>query len=435
MMRPDQQQETQTPISIFWFRRDLRLEDNVGLNAALDAGLPVLPIFIFDKNILEELDESDGRVSFIYDQLFKINTELKKRGGSVLVEIGQPTMVLEKVIQKYMVKHVFTNQDYEPYGIKRDLEVAQLLHQNNIEFHSSKDVVITHKHDVVKADGKPYTVYTPYKNKWLAQIDLSTVSPVTNNANNWFGIESIFPTLEDIGFERTRILVRPYDLDSLSDYEETRNVPALDNTSYLGPHLRFGTVGIRTIVNHVKQHPVFLSELIWREFFMQILFHFPDVVHQNFKRKYDGIRWENDRNNFERWCNGETGYTMVDAGMRQLNETGYMHNRVRMVAAGFLCKHLLIDWRWGEAYFGTKLLDYELSSNNGNWQWSAGTGCDAAPYFRIFNPYEQLKRFDPKGVYVKRWVPEMQKPNYPKPIVEHKFARLRALERYQDGIS
>ncbi|MFT5512803.1 MAG: deoxyribodipyrimidine photo-lyase [Bacteroidia bacterium] len=427
-------QEEQAPIAVFWFRRDLRLEDNVGLNTALDAGLPVLPIFIFDTNILNELDESDARVSFIYDQLVRLKSELMKRGGALLTFHGRPIEVLKKALSNYSVKQVYTNQDYEPYGIKRDAEIRTLLNQQKVEFHSLKDSVIHDKHNVVKADGKPYTVFTPYKNKWFESVDLSAILPVTNISDNWFTTKTYIPSLEEIGFKRSEIEVRPFNLKSLNNYEQSRDIPSQENTSDLGPHLRFGTVGVRTIINQIKQHPVFLSELIWREFFMQILFHFPDVVTHNFRRKYDGVQWENDENNFERWCNGETGYPMVDAGMRQLNQTGYMHNRVRMVTASFLCKHLLIDWRWGEAYFARKLLDYELSSNNGNWQWSAGTGCDAAPYFRIFNPSEQLRKFDPNEVYVKRWISELGSQDYPKPIIEHKFARLRALERYKEGI-
>lgn len=421
-------------ISVFWFRRDLRLEDNTALHQALSTENKVLPIFILDEEIINELPANDPRVNFIYDNLYKIDQTLKTKNASLLVLTGQPIQVWKKLLQNYSVKSVFVNKDYEPYAIKRDREVEQLLAEKNIEFLAFKDQVIHEENDVLKKDGTPYTVFTPYKNKWLEiYTPMSPSKPlIFENLNQEI---RPFPSLDQLGFKNSSIKVQNYDLSLIHDYHKTRDFPHLDTTSYLSPHLRFGTVSIRTIIQNLKgSDKVFLSELIWREFFMQILFHFPKVVGQNFKSKYDNIRWLNNENDFKKWCEGKTGYPLVDAGMRQLNQTGYMHNRVRMITAGFLCKHLLIDWRWGESYFAKKLLDYELSSNNGNWQWAAGTGCDAAPYFRIFNPMEQLKKFDPDLSYVKKWIPELKTSNYPEPMVEHKFARTRALERYKAGM-
>jgi len=421
-------------LTLFWFRRDLRLEDNTALNAAMNSSSNVLPLFIFDENILDELPDNDPRVNFIYDTLSSLNQRLTEIQSSILILKGKPEEVWKELIQTYDISSVYVNRDYEHYAIERDEKLAQLLLKNGIELLDFKDQVIHEKSEVTKADGTPYTVFTPYKNKWLEHYTPTAVLPEVD-FGKFHKVQFAFPKLEDLEFRSSTILVKPFSLEKVCQYAETRNFPYLDTTSYLSPHLRFGTVSIRQIIVLLKnEDDVFLSELIWREFFMQILFHFPKVVTQNFRAKYDGIQWLNKEVDFQKWCNGQTGYPLVDAGMRELNETGYMHNRVRMVAAGFLCKHLLIDWRWGEAYFAKKLLDYELSSNNGNWQWAAGTGCDAAPYFRIFNPIEQLKKFDPSQLYVKKWLPEFGKSNYPYPMVEHKFARTRALEKYKAGI-
>ncbi len=419
-------------INLFWFRRDLRFEDNTGLYHAGQAGLPVLPIFIFDDQILTELPRNDARVQFIHQRLSELNTVLQKNGSSLLCLKGKPIEVWQQLIEKYDIQSVYTNHDYEPYALQRDTEVAQLLKQHNIAFYSFKDQVIFEKSEVVKDDGKPYTVFTPYKRKWLEKWRLQSQKPFLKSDLKSF-IKAKFPciSLQELGFEPSTILVKPYNFTFLDQYAQIRDFPALDQTSYLSVHLRFGTVGIRELVQRVQNiSEAFLSELIWREFFMQILFHFPQVVHRNFYIKFDEIQWRNDEKEFQKWKDGKTGYPMVDAGMRQLNQTGYMHNRVRMVVASFLTKHLLIDWRWGEAYFAEKLLDYELSANNGNWQWAAGTGCDAAPYFRVFNPSEQLKKFDKELIYIKKWVPELLTPNYPLPMVDHAMARKRALEAY-----
>lgn len=422
-------------ISIFWFRRDLRLEDNTALNTALSKGKNVLPLFIFDEEIISELPHDDARITFIYDSLFRIDQKLKKNNSSLLCLKGNPIEVWKELLQFYSIKSVYANKDYEPYARNRDIVIENLLSGHSVEFLLFKDQVIHEENEVLKKDGKPYTVFTPYKNKWLEIYKPN--SPTNSISYKSFFHKAIpFPALEELGFKRSSIKVRDYNLSQINTYSETRDFPCIDSTSYLSPHLRFGTVSIRTVISMLgSSDHVFMSELIWREFFMQILFHFPAVVSQNFKPKYDGIKWLNSEDDFNKWCEGNTGYPMVDAGMRQLNETGYMHNRVRMITAGFLCKHLLIDWRLGEAYFAKHLLDYELSSNNGNWQWAAGTGCDAAPYFRIFNPIEQLKKFDKNETYVKKWIPELRTNNYCDPIVEHKYARNRALETYKMGIN
>lgn len=422
-------------LNIFWFRRDLRLTDNTALFYALNSDCPVLPIFIFDSQILDELPKDDARVTFIHQQLNKINQELKKHGGSLEVFSGEPIHIWKEILAKYPVKKVYTNKDYEPYAIHRDQKIEAFLIQENIEFHSFKDQVILEESEVMKDDGTPYTVYTPYSKKWRSGLKENDLKPIKTKLKNLYSFNSTFPSLEEIGFKPSSIQVIDFRIDDLDGYAENRNFPAKDATSYLSPHLRFGTIGIRELFSRIPEKNIsFTNELIWREFFMQILFHFPDVIGENFKRKYDGIQWRNNEKDFEKWSQGKTGYPMVDAGMRQLNETGYMHNRVRMVVAGFLCKHLLIDWRWGEAYFAKKLLDYELSSNNGNWQWAAGTGCDAAPYFRVFNPSEQIKKFDPKMEYVRKWVPDLDDADY-QPIVDHKFARERALRVYKEGLA
>ncbi len=428
---------TKQKVTFFWFRRDLRLDDNIGLFNALQSDFPVIPLFIFDEDILENLPKDDARVSFIYESLEAINKQLQAIDSSILIKKGKTFDVWKSLVEEFDIQQIFFNKDYEPYAIKRDLAISALLKENNIEAFSFKDHVIFEEKEITKADGLPYTIYTPYKNKWLEKYHLSgqafeydTKPLFSNFAKNNFK----FPELSQIGFERSSIKVLPHNLTQIGNYKETRDFPALDSTSYLSPHLRFGTVSIRKLVNWAnKKNQTFLSELIWREFFIQILFNFPNCVNHNFKSAYDGIQWRNNEDDFKRWCSGTTGYPMVDAGMRQLNETGYMHNRVRMVVASFLCKHLLINWQWGEAYFAEKLLDFELASNVGNWQWAAGTGCDAAPYFRVFNPEIQLKKFDEKGIYIRKWIPEFDL-GYNEPMVDHAFARDRAIATYKAGI-
>ena len=424
-------------MDIFWFRRDLRINDNTALYNALINGKNIQPIFIFDDNIVEELPYNDARITFIYQQLDSINVELKKHGSSLKIFYGDPYKIFTEILYNNRVNNVYINRDYEPYALERDSSIFELLKDFGGQLKSYKDQVVFEQNEVVKKDGLPYSVFTPFKNKWLEKFR-STKNIIYKNPElkNLVKSNYTFPSMEDLGFEESTIKVPDFDLKVVAKYDETRNFPSLDSTSKIGPHLRFGTVSIREIVENVKDvNSTYLSELIWRKFFMQILWHFPKVVKENFRAKYDGIQWRNKEDEFKKWCEGKTGYPLVDAGMRELNATGFMHNRVRMVTASFLCKHLLIDWRWGEAYFAEKLLDYELASNNGNWQWSAGTGCDAAPYFRVFNPSEQIKKFDNKNQYINKWIPELNEFSYPQPMVEHPMARQRAIETYKEGIN
>lgn len=422
-----------SPINIFWFRRDLRLDDNHGLFKACEEG-QTLPIFIFDKAILDQLYSDDKRVQFIFKTLESLNLILKSKGKSIQVYYGDVLDIWKELINTYSIKSVYTNSDYEPYALKRDQQVKALLTQYDIEFFSFKDQVIFEKSEVVKDDGKPYTVYTPYKNKWLKTFTKDHLKPFSSDTclDQLVDCEPRAISLEDLGFQSTNLEIREPQLDHLNMYDETRDFPDLDQTSYLSVYLRFGLWSIRRAVKlALETNETWLSELIWRSFFMQILYHYPESVHQPFKKQYAQLKWRNNQEEFERWCKGETGYPLVDAGMRQLNETGYMHNRVRMVCASFLCKHLLIDWRWGETYFAQKLLDFDLSANVGNWQWAASTGCDAVPYFRIFNPETQLKKFDKDLKYVRTWVTDFDEFTYPQPMVDHKMARERCLEAFK----
>ena len=428
-------------INIFWFRRDLRLDDNAGLYHALKSGVPILPVFIFDTNILNELENNDPRVTFIFEGLKKINEKLKSFGSRLIVKHGEPLSVWKIIVDEYNISEVYTNHDYEPYSIKRDQQIFDFLQIQKISFRTFKDHLIFEKDEVIKEDGKPYTVYTPYMNKWMSRLSESPVQifDTAKYFKNFIQLPwSEIPELRQIRFFKSDISIPDARLESdrIAKYDQTRNFPYLNGTSLAGPHLRFGTISIRELVKKADSSPnkTFLKELVWREFFMQILFHFPKVVGESFKPAYDKIAWVNNEDHFHKWCEGKTGYPMVDAGMRELNTTGFMHNRVRMVVASFLCKHLLIDWRWGEAYFARKLLDYELSSNNGNWQWAAGTGCDAAPYFRVFNPAEQQKKFDTDSLYIMKWVPEINTGDYPETIVDHKFGRIRAIQAYKEAL-
>lgn len=431
--------QPQKKIAVFWFRRDLRLNDNVGLTAALKSGLPVLPVFIFDDNILSELPKNDARVTFIYTELSKLNLQLIALNTGLAVKTGAPEKVWKKLTEEFVIDAVFFNHDYEPYAQKRDKEILEFLTSKKIKTNTFKDHVFFEKQEIVKADGLPYTVYTAYKNKWLENFTKLKIHKPEDEkllSRNYFKYKSIFPSLKDIGFVESEIVAPDHRLKYVNGYELVRDFPALDKTSFVGHHLRFGTISVRALVYFAQsKNQTFLSEIIWRDFFSQILFHFPQVVDQSFKKQYDFIEWENDAELFEKWKNGKTGYPIVDAGMNQLNQTGFMHNRVRMIVASFLVKHLLIDWRWGEAYFAEKLLDYDLASNNGNWQWAAGCGCDAAPYFRVFSPSLQQERFDPKMEYIQKWIPNFDEENYIKPIVEHKFARERAIRVYKKGLA
>uniref|UniRef100_UPI004049902F cryptochrome/photolyase family protein n=1 Tax=Flavobacterium sp. TaxID=239 RepID=UPI004049902F len=430
----------QEVINIFWFRRDLRWHDNAVLWAALEANEPVLPIFIFDEDILSKLKNDDARVTFIHEQLELMQAHLKPFGKSLAVFHGNPLAVFESLVKENKVACVYANHDYEPYARKRDLAVFKYLQSQEIGFKTCKDQVIFEKSEVVKDDGKPYVVYTPFMRKWKAAFTQTHLTPFLSETR----LEQLahhnypFLSLENIGFQKSDMSMLQYRLSEsiVNEYEDKRNFPALAATSLTGVYLRFGVLSVREVITKAIASKVetFWNELIWREFFMQILWHFPHTINKSFKEKYDRIEWKNDPTDFEKWCNGQTGYPFVDAGMRELNATGFMHNRVRMIVASFLCKHLLIDWRWGEAYFAEKLFDFELASNVGNWQWAAGSGVDAAPYFRIFNPTEQIKKFDKEQRYIQKWIPEVNTSRYPEPIVDHKEARERCLKTYKEAV-
>lgn len=428
-------------VNIFWFRRDLRLEDNVGLFHALSAKQPVLPVFIFDTAILDKLnDKADLRVDFIHQQLTAIQSKLRTFNSDLLVLHGEVTAVWQKLVNKYQISEVYFNHDYEPAAIERDESIKHLLDPGKIQVHSYKDQVLFEKSEIVKADGSPYTVYTPYSKKWRERLDSSGLHffPSEKLTGNFVKADlADMPSIDALGFRQgSYTFPSPEPPISIIDqYDRHRDYPGRPGTTRLGLHLRFGTISIRHMARLALEHnDTWLSELIWREFFMMILYHFPHVVNQPFRSKYAAIKWRNDPEDFDKWCEGRTGYPLVDAGMRELNQTGFMHNRVRMVTASFLTKHLLIDWRLGERYFAGKLLDYDLAANNGNWQWAAGCGCDAAPYFRIFNPTAQAQKFDPEEKYIRQWIPELDSSEYPRPMVEHSFARQRALQTFSEAL-
>ncbi|MBN8702280.1 MAG: deoxyribodipyrimidine photo-lyase [Bacteroidetes bacterium] len=428
--------------TIFWFRRDLRLQDNAALYYALKENKNVVPVFIFDPTILNKLeDKCDRRVDFIYQVLEQLNTDLHQLGSSLVVLYDSPLNAFKKLAEIYTIDAVYANHDYEPAAIERDTYIREFFRAKNIAFKTYKDQCIFEKSEVVKEDGLPYTIFTPYSKKWKSKLSSFYLKayPTQNYFSNFSKtIEaSSFPSLQQMGFQKTdSVFVPPQvDIAVIKQYKEMRDIPSVAGTTKLSVHLRFGTVSIRHLAAIALQHnEAWLNELIWRDFYMMILFHFPHVQNGAFKPAYNRILWRNDENEFDKWCAGKTGYPIVDAGMRELNETGFMHNRVRMITASFLTKHLLINWQWGEAYFAKKLLDFELASNNGGWQWAASSGCDAAPYFRIFNPYEQTKRFDPDLKYIRKWIPELEDFSYPKPIVDHKFARDRVLAVYKDAL-
>lgn len=443
-------------ITLFWFRRDLRLQDNAGLYHALKSKFPVLPVFIFDTDILDQLEDSeDARVSFLHQRIAELQLELHSLGSSILVRYGKPAEVWPEILQDFVVAEVYTNHDYEPRAIQRDEQVKSLLAEQNIPFFSYKDQVIFEKLEVSKPDGKPYTVFTPYSRTWKTKLASQMESfsengtekrlsfflkpyPCADHFSNFWHTDSLpLPGLSAMGFQASSIAIPPTTVGQslIKTYDKTRDFPYLNGTSRLGIHFRFGTISIREKARRALElNETFLNELIWRDFYAQILTNFPHVAERSFRQEYDRIEWRNNEQEFEKWCTGKTGYPIVDAGMRELNATGFMHNRVRMITASFLTKHLLIDWHWGEAYFAKKLLDFDLASNNGGWQWAAGCGTDAAPYFRVFSPAAQQEKFDPEYKYVRKWVPEYGTPAYPKPMVDHKFARERCLEVYKAAL-
>jgi len=429
-------------VNFFWFRRDLRLEDNHGLCEALKSGKPVIPLFIFDREILDKLEEKeDKRVQFLHDEISRIKKDLRSFGSDILVRYGKPIDVWKDLFNEFEIEGIYLNRDYEPYARERDSKVASLAKENGAGFFDFKDQVIFDCDEILKDDGDPYVVYTPFSRKWLDHYENSMSDPFPSSeyfdSFKEFEAEPM-PSLESMGFKEVDFEVpdREVDASLLNEYADKRDLPAEKATSRLSVHLRFGTVSIRHLTKKARIHhsDSWLNELIWRNFYQVIIWHFPDRIENAFKKKYDNIKWRNDEKEFKAWCDGKTGYPIVDAGIRQLNESGFMHNRVRMITASFLTKHLLIDWRWGEAYFAKKLLDFELASNNGGWQWAAGSGCDAAPYFRVFNPYLQTKKFDPDKKYIKEWIPEFGTDDYPDPIVEHKAARKRALDTYKTAL-
>jgi deoxyribodipyrimidine photo-lyase len=430
-------------INICWLRRDLRLSDNAALYHALKSGIPTLPLFIFDTNILDQLEnKKDRRVQFIYDTLQVLQQQLVNEGSSLLVMHGNPEDTFTTMLKKYSVHTVFTNTDYEPYARERDTAIEKILKTEGVGFHSFKDQVIFEKTEVTKDDGTPYTVFTPYSKKWKSTLEAfhTKAYPTEKYFSNFYQTKALpIPGLNSLGFKPTDHNFPPENINTiiLREYANKRDFPGLNATSRLGIHLRFGTISIRQLAAEaLKSSPTYLNELIWRDFYQMILWHFPQVGGgKAFKPAYDKIIWRNDMSDFEKWCQGNTGYPIVDAGMRELNETGFMHNRVRMIVASFLAKHLLLDWRLGEAYFAEKLLDYDLAANNGGWQWAAGSGCDAAPYFRIFNPYLQTKKFDPDLAYINKWVPELNELNYPPPMVQNEFARERCLAAYKKALN
>lgn len=426
-------------ISIFWFRRDLRLTDNHGLFQALNSDYPVLPLFIFDRNILDELESPDLRLQFIWQELKKIKGQLELQGSSLLNYYDSPESAWEQITSRYQVKEVYVNRDYEPYAQERDRSIYEFLKAKGIAFKGYKDQVLFEKGEVIKDDGKPYVVYTPYSKRYKSLLNSDSFKPFESESlSNYHQCQPIeLRSLESMGFESQEFDFPPLAMDAsiIANYHNTRDIPSIKGTSRLSLHLRFGTISIRKLAALAQaKNTKFFNELIWRDFYQQVLYHFPHSLNNSFRPAYDAIRWENNESHFKAWCEGKTGYPLVDAGMRELNASGFMHNRVRMLVASFLTKHLLIDWRWGEAYFAQKLLDFDAASNVGGWQWAAGSGVDAAPYFRIFNPETQLKKFDPQLKYVQQWVPEYGSADYPDPIVDHKEARLRALDRYKQAL-
>lgn len=474
------QQKSTYEKSLVWFRRDLRDYDHAALYHALKSSKKVYCVFVFDTAILNQLnDKADRRVEFIWESVRELKASLQKHGSDLIVLHGNAGDEIPKLANTLLVNTVFTNHDYEPSAIARDAHVAEQLNKSSIAFHHYKDHVIFEKDEVLNLSGKPYGVFTPYKNMWLKTVNdfFFKAYPVDAYLNN-LAKTNVSPliSLEDLGFKRTNLasMRLPTGMqggltlfndfkERMSRYKDARDFPAIKGVSYLSVHLRFGTISIRHLAREAMQAAntgaqTWLSELIWRDFYVQILHHNPSVAAgRAYKVEFESLKFPNDTALFQAWCDGKTGYPLVDAAMRQLNTTGFMHNRLRMVAASFLVKDLLIDWRWGERYFAEKLIDFDLSANNGGWQWAASTGCDAQPWFRIFNPITQSERFDAQGKFIRKYVPELTKCNdkeihapwlipplrlqelnlsigkdYAAPVVDHATQRLQALALYKN---
>ena len=469
--------------SLVWFRRDLRDFDHAALYHALKTSSQVFCAFVFDTEILDLLEnKQDRRVEFIWESVKELKAALQANGGDLIVMHGKARELIPKYALQANIHAVFANRDYEPSAVARDAEVAAKLAQNNIEFHSFKDQVLFEKDEILSLSNKPYSVFTPYKNAHLKKLDDFYLKPypVDSYIHNYAKVApSNLINLESMGFVRTNLtdmrlptgmsggaqLFADFE-ERMHQYKEARNFPAVKGVSYLSVHLRFGTVSVRHLARQATNHAnagsqTWLSELIWRDFYFQILHHHPQVAAgKAYKAEFENLPFPNDIALFKAWCEGKTGYPLIDAAMRQINSTGFMHNRLRMVAASFLVKDLLIDWRWGERYFAEHLIDFDLSANNGGWQWAASTGCDAQPWFRIFNPTTQSEKFDPAGKFIRKYVPELgscnnkeihapwlmpplQKQsigivigkNYPAPIVDHATQRALALSLYKNGQS
>lgn len=462
--------------TLVWFRRDLRVHDHAALCRALSASRRVYCVFVFDREILDGLRRADRRVEFIWHSVRELDRALRKKGGALLVLHGHARSAIPQLAAQLKAEAVFVNDDYEPDAVARDAAVRDALGAGGIEFFACKDQVIFHKDEILTQQGRPYSVYTPYKNAWLKRlsgVDLQPhpVNPAPGQLAAIKGHE--LPSLEALGFAPTNLAALGIETgmsgaerlfadfrERMPAYHERRDFPARKGPSYLSVHLRFGTVSIRALAacawhDAGRGAAVWLSELIWRDFYFMILHHHPRVATGAFRPEYAALAFPNDESRFRAWCEARTGYPLIDAAMRQINLTGYMHNRLRMVVASFLVKDLHIDWRWGEKYFADHLIDFDLAANNGGWQWAASSGCDAQPYFRIFNPVTQSERFDPQGRFIRRYLPELAKlpdkfihapwtappleqqaagcvvgRDYPAPVVDHAVAREQTLALY-----
>ena len=452
--------------NLCWIRRDLRLHDHAALAAATKSGETTV-VFIFDTHILDKLkNKSDKRLTFIHQSLTEIETELQKYDSSLVIRYGKPEEEIPKLAKELAVQKVFCNRDYEPYAKKRDSQVEKILKAQGVEFEQFKDTVMFEKHEVLKNDGSIYKVFTPYKNKWHEvfenqnknlpefETNFKNIRKFKNPENilkkDWYseiGFKETLPPLAG-GTSSALKLLKKFK-DHLNEYKDTRDFPALPGTSNLSVYIRHGNLSVRDmlrlgITSRSEGAKTWVSEIIWRDFYQMILDTHPYIEKESFKREYDQIKWLGKDEDFKAWCEGRTGFPIVDAAMRCFNETGMMHNRPRMIVASFLCKILLVDWRKGEKYFAEKLLDFDLAANNGGWQWSSSSGCDAQPYFRIFNPYSQSEKFDPEGKFIREWVPELRHlsnkeihrpdallaPEYPMPIVSYEKNRVKCLEMY-----